>query len=247
MASFPAPLDNLMAYVRDLRPDGGPLERLGDAVTVAQEVIEQADALIGYFVDRARASGASWSQIGGAMGVTKQAAQKRFVLRDDGVIPEGKTFSRFAPRARSAIAASGQLAAIAGAENVDVAHLAGGLLQESEGLAARAVHRLEVEDRAVYDKLGVGPAPGGYDSDPTALRQLRFSPAGRRVLREALTAALRYGHNYIGTEHLLIGVTVAGGDVADRLAALGLSSALVQRALDVELAEVRLERERQAE
>src|ERR1700760_4045724 len=79
MTEFPVPLDNLIAYVKALHPDGGPLENVSDAFTVSTQLDEQADALIGYFVDQARRSGLSWSQIGGAMGVSKQAAQKRFV------------------------------------------------------------------------------------------------------------------------------------------------------------------------
>ena len=77
--TFPVPLDNLISYVKGLHPDGGPLENVSDAFTVSTQLDEQADALIGYFVDQARRSGLSWSQIGGAMGVSKQAAQKRFV------------------------------------------------------------------------------------------------------------------------------------------------------------------------
>ena len=79
MATFPVPLDNLIAYVKGLHPDSGPLENVSDAFAVSTQLDEQADALIGYFVDQARRSGLSWSQIGGAMGVSKQAAQKRFV------------------------------------------------------------------------------------------------------------------------------------------------------------------------
>jgi len=90
MAEFPVPLDNLITYVKALHPDGGPLDSVSDAMVVATQPDEQSDALIGHFVDQARRSGASWSQIGASMGVSKQAAQKRFVSRDDsGLLPEG--------------------------------------------------------------------------------------------------------------------------------------------------------------
>ena len=79
MTEFPVPLDNLIAYVKTLHPHGGPLDNVADAFAVSARLDEQSDALIGYFVDQARKSGASWSQIGAAMGVSKQAAQKRFV------------------------------------------------------------------------------------------------------------------------------------------------------------------------
>ena len=89
MDKFPVPLDNLITYVKALHPDGGPLDNVGDAMVVATQLDEQSDALIGHFVDQARRSGASWSQIGASMGVSKQAAQKRFVSRDGGLAPEG--------------------------------------------------------------------------------------------------------------------------------------------------------------
>ena len=81
MSSSPVSLDTLITYVKAQRPGGSPLDNLSDAVTVSAQLSEQADSLIGHFVDQARRSGASWSQIGASMGVTKQAAQQRFVPR----------------------------------------------------------------------------------------------------------------------------------------------------------------------
>ena len=244
MATFPVLLDSLISYVKTVNPDGGPLDRLADAVIAAGELDEQSDALIGYFVDQARASGASWSQIGAAMGVSKQAAQKRFVAREDDQALEGKTFSRFTPRARAAVAAAGQLAAAAGADAVDVVHLGAGTLLDPDGLAAHLVQRLEVSAEQYYQALGVGPATGGADPDPTALRQLQFTASGRGALKEALKAALRLGHNYIGTEHLLLGVITGRNVAAERLSAIGLQSSLVESALAVEIAEIQLQRRR---
>lgn len=246
MATLPVPLDSLISYVKAAHPDGGPLDRLADAIVAAGELDEQSDALIGYFVDQARSSGASWSQIGSAMGVSKQAAQKRFVAREDDSGPESKTFSRFTPRARASVSAAGQIAAQAGAATVDTAHLAAGVPLDPGGLAAHVLRRLEVSDEQYYEALGVGPTPdpGGVDPDPTALRQLQFAAGGRGALKEALKAALRLGHNYIGTEHLLLGVIAGRGPVADSLAAIGLEPSLVESALAVEMAELQLKRRR---
>ena len=60
-----------------------PLDQLSDAVLAADHLGEVADHLIGHFVDQARRSGASWTDIGRSMGVTKQAAQKRFVPKGE--------------------------------------------------------------------------------------------------------------------------------------------------------------------
>ncbi|MGA2209253.1 MAG: Clp protease N-terminal domain-containing protein [Acidimicrobiales bacterium] len=244
MADFPVPLDNLIAYVKGLRPGDGPLELVSGAVTVADRLEEHSDALVGYFVDQARRSGASWSQIGASMGVSKQAAQQRFVARDDDLEPEAKRFGRFTPRARNAVAAAGRMAASAQADSVDVAHIAAGLLAEPHGLAAKTIHRLGVADEQFYGALGLVPVTGAYDSDPVALRELHFSDASRAAFRGTLKAALRLGHNYIGTEHLLLGVLSVESDTTESLAKLGLSPALVDRALAVELASFRLDQER---
>ena len=68
MAEFPVPLDNLIAYVKTLHPDGNPLENVSDAFAVSEQLDQQSDALIGYFVDRRAGpacpgarSGAPWA------------------------------------------------------------------------------------------------------------------------------------------------------------------------------------------
>ena len=83
MVASPVSLDTLITFVKVQRPEGSTLDNLADAVAVGEHLGEQADSLIGHFVDQARRSGASWSQIGASMGVSKQAAQQRFVPRGD--------------------------------------------------------------------------------------------------------------------------------------------------------------------
>src|SRR5215831_18583579 len=172
MTTPPISLDNLIAFVKAAHPGGDPLENLSDAVAVSAQLEEQADALIGHFVDRARRSGFSWSQIGASMGVSKQAAQQRFVARW-----ESADFSRFTDRARNVLAAAGRIAAGGGAEQVDAAHLAAGLLIEPGGLAAKVIHGAGLRDEQVLAALGVAAAPAG-DADAAALRELRFTDAG---------------------------------------------------------------------
>src|SRR5262245_40325816 len=111
---LPARLDDLIDFVRDVHPDGDPLMRLGDAVAVSSQLGELADHLIGHFVDQARRAGASWTQIGAEMGVTKQAVQQRFVTNaatDADELDTGR-FRRFTPRARYVVEQA-RLAALA--------------------------------------------------------------------------------------------------------------------------------------
>src|SRR5437867_1936151 len=93
----PAPtLSELIAAVRSDAESDEPLGLLTHAVTVASELDRTSDALVGYFVDRCRFEGHSWTEISAALGVSKQAAHKRFNLTTP-------PLDRFTPRARRVI------------------------------------------------------------------------------------------------------------------------------------------------
>src|SRR5919112_2359846 len=94
-------LDDLIQAITRVHSD--PLEQLSDAVLAGEHLGEVADHLIGHFVDQARRSGASWTEIGRSMGVSKQAAQKRFVPKagDEPGDLDPQGFGRFTPRARN--------------------------------------------------------------------------------------------------------------------------------------------------
>jgi hypothetical protein len=237
MATFPVPLDNLIAYVKGLHPDGGPLENVSDAFSVSTQLDEQADALIGYFVDQARRSGLSWSQIGGAMGVSKQAAQKRFVPpagKVSDMMPEPvKPFSQFTARAARTLAAAGTLAAPG---PMSSAHLAAALLAEPEGFAAKAIAVAVAAPEQLYAALGTGPAEQADNTGSAELLDLSLDETAKEALKSAMKAALRLGHNYIGTEHFLLGLLAAGGPVAEAFTSLGLTPERAERLIAEELA-----------
>src|SRR5689334_25219127 len=100
-------LDDLIAAIKNVHPE--PLDQLQDAVLAADHLGDVADHLIGHFVDQARRSGASWTEIGRSMGVTKQAAQKRFVPREPGQVPAldaSEGFARFTLPAKNPVVAA---------------------------------------------------------------------------------------------------------------------------------------------
>src|SRR5689334_13294491 len=133
-------LDDLIQHVVAEHPEGDALQHLEDAVATSGRLGELADHLIGHFVDQARRSGASWTDIGRAMGVSKQAARKRFLPKQPGDPDEmdaNDGFSRFTPRARNAVMVAHNEAYEAGHAEILPAHLVLGLLSEPEGLAAR--------------------------------------------------------------------------------------------------------------
>lgn len=239
MSTPPVSLDELIGYVKTMSPDGGPLDNLSDAVSVGADLDETSDALIGHFVDRARRSGASWSQIGDSMGVTKQAVQKRFVAQW-----ESAEFSRFTQRSRNVLAAAARIAAGAGAATTDASHLAAGLLSEPDGIAAKVIHGAGVTDEQMLTALGLEPAGAGAGEEAgvETLRRLRFTEEGRAAIRGAVATALKLSHNYIGTEHVLLGILDAKGGTAEILIGLGLTPALTKRLLAEEFARVQAQR-----
>ena len=112
MTSAHVRLDDLIAAVASAHPD--PLERLQEAVSLGAHLDDVADSLIGHFVDQARRSGASWTDIGRSMGVSKQAVQKRFTSRAGGGPDPSSGFSQFTDRARLAVVAAQEEARSAG-------------------------------------------------------------------------------------------------------------------------------------
>lgn len=82
MADDKDSLNSLILRVAGDHAVEDPLDRLELACSTARELDEVADQLVTYFVNEARDAGLSWTQIGERMGVTKQAARKRFVPRD---------------------------------------------------------------------------------------------------------------------------------------------------------------------
>ncbi|MET8981768.1 Clp protease N-terminal domain-containing protein [Streptomyces sp. NPDC004539] len=188
-------LDDLISAIKKVHP--APLDQLQDAVLAGEHLGDVADHLIGHFVDQARRSGASWTDIGRSMGVTRQAAQKRFVLKDSGD-PE-IDFSRLTPRARNVLVAADTEAKNAGSPETLPAHLILGLLAEPEGIAAKALIARGAPLDAVRTAALAALPPAATSPDP-----LPYSPAGKKTLELTFREALRLGHNYIGTEHLLL-------------------------------------------
>src|SRR5215210_7389788 len=117
-------LDDLIAAIQKVHTDA--LDQLSDAVLAAEHLGEVSDHLIGHFVDQARRSGASWTDIGRSMGVTKQAAQKRFVPKGSGepaALDSSQGFDRFTDRARNVVIASQNEAHAAQHDEIRPEHL----------------------------------------------------------------------------------------------------------------------------
>ncbi|MEU2033054.1 Clp protease N-terminal domain-containing protein [Nocardia amamiensis] len=197
-------LDDLIDGIKKARPDN-VLEQLSDAVVLANHIDELADHLIGHFVDQARRSGASWTDIGASMGVSKQAAQKRFVPKVPdpaaaAAMDPNAGFARFTPRARQVVMAAQEAARAAGNPEIAVGHVVLGLLTEPEGLA---VHEL-VANGVALDVLSAAATASLPPSEGEVPALVPFGSEAKKVLELTFREALRLGHNYIGTEHMLL-------------------------------------------
>jgi ClpA/ClpB-like protein len=188
-------LDDLIDAIKMVHSD--PLDQLSDAVIAADHLGDVADHLIGHFVDQARRSGASWTEIGTSMGVSKQAAQKRFVAK--GLDPD-EGFGRFTPRARNVVVAAQNEARAANNAEIRPEHLVLGLLAEPEAIAARVIVTLGVALDAVR-RAATATLPPAAGEVPELIP---FDPGARKALELTFREALRLGHNYIGTEHILL-------------------------------------------
>ncbi|MDQ2649913.1 MAG: ATP-dependent Clp protease ATP-binding subunit [Actinomycetota bacterium] len=227
-------LDELIEAIRKVHDD--ELEQLTSAMVAADHLGEVADHLIGHFVDQARRSGASWTDIGSAMGVTKQAARKRFLPKDPGdaaSIDANEGFQRFTARAKNVVMAAHNAANESGNHEIDRAHLVLGLLAEPDAFAAKAIITAGVALDAVQAAAEAAVPP----STPDAPALVPYSAEAKKVLELTFREALRLGHNYIGTEHILLALLETEPDDGI-LAGLGIEKAGVEATITTMLSQL---------
>ena len=186
--------------------------------------------LVDHFVAAARSQGRSWTDIGGRLGVSKQAARKRFPdpATSTPVLPPGVTMRR---RLQTCLAEAGRYAQRAGATEVSSDHLLAGLLADGVGAA-------------ILDKLGV--TADGITASAQRLFGAAAEPAGGQpppLSAEAVCAIEAAAHHalaadpdrsdvWVGTEHLLLVLALDPGSRARRvLADLGTDTAQIKKEL----------------
>lgn len=130
-------------------------------------------------------------------------------------------FERFTQRARRVMGLSRQEALRLGSEFIGTEHILLGILQEGDSIAARVLRNLQVDYKSVrwqIEKIVSPSKPPKF-----TLGQVPFSPRSKRSIELASDAAIEFGHDVIGTEHLLIGLLDASeGMAAKVLTNLGL-------------------------
>ena len=122
-------------------------------------------------------------------------------------------FERFTDRARRVLVLAQEEARLLNHNFIGTEHILLGLIHEGEGVAAKALESLGVSLEAVREKVAETTGPAGPAGSSTT-GSPPFSPRAKRVLELSLREALQLGHNYIGTEHMLLALVREGEGVA---------------------------------
>src|SRR6478752_5510988 len=130
------------------------------------------------------------------------STKKRFLL-----------FERFTERARQVVVLAQEEARTLKHNYIGTEHILLGLLREEEGLAARVLESLDITVERVRAQVVRIVGSG----EEVTSGQIPFTPRAKKVLELALREALSLGHNYIGTEHILLGLVRENEGVAARI------------------------------
>ncbi len=135
-------------------------------------------------------------------------------------------FERFTDRARRVLVLAQEEARMLNHNFIGTEHILLGLIHEGEGVAAKSLESLGISLEAVREKVEetIGPAGSATTGSPP------FTPRAKKVLELSLREALQLGHNYIGTEHMLLGLVREGEGVAAQvLVSLGADLSRVRQ------------------
>jgi ATP-dependent Clp protease ATP-binding subunit ClpC len=135
-------------------------------------------------------------------------------------------FERFTDRARRVLVLAQEEARLLNHNFIGTEHILLGLIHEGEGVAAKSLESLGISLEAVREKVEetIGPAGSATTGSPP------FTPRAKKVLELSLREALQLGHNYIGTEHMLLGLVREGEGVAAQvLVSLGADLSRVRQ------------------
>ena len=143
-------------------------------------------------------------------------------------------FERFTERARQVVVLAQDEARALKHNYIGTEHILLGLLREEEGLAARVLESLDITVEEVRAQIARIVGQG----DEVTTGQIPFTPRAKKVLELALREALSLGHNYIGTEHILLALLELE-DGNGPLAALGIDKTAAEATISAALAGLR--------
>ena len=213
---------------------GSPLDQIEAALGFSDELQARADELVGHFVTQARHEGFSWSEIGGRLGVSKQAARQRFAA------PVTSPYELpVRPRLDVCREAAQREAAEQGAAEVGTHHQLVGLFEE--GAAAGIMEQIGLRRDAVRDvahQMFPVRDEAGEQAPPE-------SAEAKEALAGAVSLARRVGSRDVGPEHLLGALALDPGTRARRiLIQMNASIPAIKRELECYISPPRRRRRR---
>jgi len=187
-------LADLIARLDEELPDADDLARISEAQLRAQTLSDLGDQLVGHYVGKAKQAGASWSEIGDAIGVSKQAAQQRHAP-----VP----FERFTNLNRHSIVLAQEAARTHKHDFIGTEHILLGLLGEQQGLAYQVLVAKTESEQRIRDAIAEEMPPAGTKA-PRG--HIAFRPESKKAIEQAIRASADLGHDWVGTEHTLLGL-----------------------------------------
>ncbi|MDI2131055.1 Clp protease N-terminal domain-containing protein [Yinghuangia seranimata] len=195
-------LADLIARIDEELPDAGDLARISEAHLRAQTLSALGDQLLDHYVGKARQAGVPWSEIGNAIGVSKQAAQQRHA------------FERFTDLNRHCIVLAQEAARTHKHDSIGTEHILLGLLGETRGLAYEVLTAKTGSEQRVRDAIEEAMQPAGTKA-PRG--HIAFRPESKEAIEQASRASADLGHDWVGTEHMLLGLIRVEASVAARI------------------------------
>lgn len=234
MSPLDISLADLIARLDEELPEADELARISEARLRAQTLSDLGDQLIDHYVSKAKQTGASWTEIGDAIGVSKQAAQQRHTPAP---------FERFTNLNRHSIVLAQEAARTHKHDFIGTEHMLLGLLGEPRGLAYEVLVAKTGSEQRVRDAIEEVLAPAGEK----ALRgHIAFRPESKEAIEQARRAAADLGHDWVGTEHTLLGLIRAEkSPAAQILRNLGFTSKELHKTVKTEIAKRLAARDRQ--
>jgi hypothetical protein len=255
----PPTIGDLVRYVELQSPGASSLDRIPVAESLSYDLGLMADRLTDHFVQQARQAGHSWTEIGHKLGMTKQGAQQRHTIpaaeTDEALISEmlaldlpaqndpgrkdavRKTlkkvrqalhFQRFTTAARQVVVQAQKEARDLRHAYIAPEHLLLAILSLPDEVGGRALSELGVSTdagrAAILEHLrpGTASAPG----------HIPFTKESKKALELSLRESIRLGHDYIGTEHVLLGLVRGKKGAVELLEKMGVTAEQVVDQVD---------------
>lgn len=234
MSPLDISLADLIARLDEELPDANELARISEARLRAQTLSDLGDQLIDHYVSKAKQTGASWTEIGDAIGVSKQAAQQRHTPA---------AFERFTDLNRHSIVLAQEAARTYKHDFIGTEHMLLGLLREPRGLAYEVLVAKAGSEQRVRDAIEEALPPAGEK----ALRgHIAFRPESKEAIAQARRSSIDLGHDWVGTEHTLLGlIRTEESPAAQILRSLGFTSDELHETVKTEIAKRLATRDKQ--